>query len=156
MVYDPKDGFVTGSGWINSPKGAYYYDNNLNGKANFSFVSKYVANNNQSPDGQEFHFLFGDFIFSSNSYQMKVSNDEVKAALKGKGTINNSGNYKFLVNIIDSENLQYTDVDKIRIRIWDVDNGNAVLYDNYMMVDKSKNNESTLVYDGNIMLDAFP
>jgi hypothetical protein len=87
---------------------------------------------------------------------MKVSNDEVKAALKGKGTINNSGNYKFWVNIIDSESLQYSDVDKIRIRIWDVDNGNSVIYDNYMMVDKSKNNESTLVYDGNIMLDAFP
>ena len=41
VVYDPDAGFVTGSGWIESPAGAYTADTTLSGKATFGFVSKY-------------------------------------------------------------------------------------------------------------------
>lgn len=41
VAYDPKGGFITGGGWINSPADAYVADNTLTGKATFGFISKY-------------------------------------------------------------------------------------------------------------------
>ena len=41
VAYDPNGGFVTGSGWINSPQGAYSVNPSLTGKATFGFNSKY-------------------------------------------------------------------------------------------------------------------
>ncbi|MBS4023729.1 MAG: hypothetical protein KGZ79_15135 [Dethiobacter sp.] len=41
VVYDPEGGFVTGSGWIDSPAGAFMAQPSLSGKASFGFVSKY-------------------------------------------------------------------------------------------------------------------
>jgi hypothetical protein len=35
VAYDPSAGFVTGSGWINSPAGAYVSDPTLTGRATF-------------------------------------------------------------------------------------------------------------------------
>ena len=41
VVYDPSAGFVTGSGWIQSPPGAYKPTRARWARATFSFVSKY-------------------------------------------------------------------------------------------------------------------
>ena len=40
VVYDPNGGFVTGGGWINSPRACRR--TGAVGKANFGFVSKYA------------------------------------------------------------------------------------------------------------------
>src|SRR5207253_2291053 len=56
VIYDPKGGFVTGGGWINSPAGAYAADASRTGRANFEFVSKYKQGATL-PDGEtEFQF----------------------------------------------------------------------------------------------------
>ena len=53
-----------------------------------------------------------------------------KAKYKGIGTINGSGTYGFLLSGIDANLTPSIDVDLVRIKIWDKDNGDAVIYDN--------------------------
>ena len=53
-----------------------------------------------------------------------------KAQFKGVGTINGSGNLGFMLSAIDGAIKGGQDVDKFRIKIWDKDNGDGVVYDN--------------------------
>jgi hypothetical protein len=127
VVYDPSAGFVTGGGTIDSPPGAYLADPSLSGLANFGFVSRYKKGAN-APDGQtEFKLHFADFEFHSTSYQWLVVAGS-KAQYKGTGTVNGSGNFGFLLTAVDGQ-LNNTGVDKFRVKIWDIDDGDAVVYD---------------------------
>ena len=129
VVYDPDAGFVTGGGWIDSPAGAYAPDPSLTGVATFGFVSKYKKGAS-TPDGNtQFQFKSGDLNFHSDSYDWLVVAG-AKAMYKGTGTVNGGGSYGFLLSAIDESLTPSTDVDLFRIKIWDKDNGNAVLYDN--------------------------
>ncbi len=130
-VYDPTAGFVTGGGWILSPVGAYVADPTLTGKANFGFVSKYKKGQS-TPDGNtEFHFHAGSLNFKSTSYEWLVV-ATARAQFKGVGTINGSGNYGFLLTAIDGQISGGGGTDKYRIKIWDKNNGDAIVYDNQM------------------------
>jgi hypothetical protein len=130
VIYDPSAGFVTGGGWIDSPPGAYVPDPGLEGKANFGFVSKYHKGAT-APDGNtEFVFHAADLNFHSDSYEWLVVAGG-KAQFKGVGTINGFGNYGFLIFATDGEATPSpVDEDRFRIKIWDVDNGDAPVYDN--------------------------
>ena len=131
IIYDSSGGFVTGGGWIDSPAGAYVPDPSLTGKANFGFVSKYKKGVD-TPNGQtEFQFHVADLNFHSDSYDWLVIAGK-KAMFKGVGTINRSGNYGFMIGAIDEKLLPSTDVDLFRIKIWDKDDGDAIVYDNEM------------------------
>jgi hypothetical protein len=131
VIYDPAGGFVTGGGWIMSPPGAYPADPSLTGKANFGFVSKYKKGAD-TPTGQtEFQFKAGDLNFHSSSYDWLVIAG-ANAKYKGVGTINGGGNYGFMLTATDAELTPSTDVDLFRIKIWDRDNGDEVVYDNKM------------------------
>ena len=55
-----------------------------------------------------------------------------KAMYKGTGTINGEGNHGFMLSAIDAALTPSTNVDLFRIKIWDKDNGDAVVYDNMM------------------------
>ncbi|MFC1636089.1 LamG-like jellyroll fold domain-containing protein [Planctomycetota bacterium] len=129
VVYDPDGGFVTGGGWIDSPAGAYRPDPSLAGKANFGFVSKYKKGAT-TPDGNtEFQFKAGDLNFHSSSYDWLVVTGSNYARFKGKGTINGSGEYKFMLWAGDDT------PDTFRIRIWEEDEATGqecVFYDNGM------------------------
>ncbi len=129
VVYDPSAGFVTGGGAIASPAGAYPADPSLTGNATFGFVSKYKKGANV-PDGQtEFKLHVADFEFHSTTYQWLVVAG-AKAQYKGTGTVNGIGNYGFLLTAVDGQVNGGDGVDKFRIKIRDIDNGNAVVYDN--------------------------
>jgi len=129
VIYDPDGGFVTGGGWIDSPEGAYVADPSLTGTANFGFVSKYKKGAT-TPTGQtEFQFQAGDLNFHSSSYDWLVIANH-KAIYKGTGTINGDGNYGFMLFAIDEKLTPSTDVDMFRIKIWDINNNDAVVYDN--------------------------
>jgi hypothetical protein len=125
VVYDPEGGFVTGGGWIWSPKGPYPYMS-VEGKANFGFASKYKKGADVPSGNTEFQFKAGNLDFHSSSYDWLVVTGSDYARFKGAGTINGSGEYKFMLWAGDD------DVDKFRIRIWEEDDyGNeSVLYDN--------------------------
>lgn len=131
VVYDPSAGFVTGGGWINSPAGAYTADPSLSGKANFGFVAKYKKGANVPDGNTQFQFKAGDLNFHSSSYQWLVVAGK-KAQFKGEGTINGSGHYGFMLTAIDGQISGGGGVDKFRIKIWDMDNGDALVYDNQM------------------------
>jgi PKD repeat protein len=132
VVYDPDGGFVTGSGWINSPEGAYVPDPSLTGKAHFGFVSRYKKGANV-PIGQTlFRFRAADLYFESDIYDWLVIGGS-RAQFKGTGTINGEGEYKFILTGIDSDinASDVFDVDRFRIKIWyEVDEIEYVVYDN--------------------------
>jgi len=129
VVYDPNGGFVTGGGWINSPAGAYVANPSLTGKANFGFVSKYEPGANVPTGQTEFQFKVANLNFHSTSYEWLVVAG-ARAQYKGTGTINGGGNYGFLLTAIDGQVSGGGGVDKFRIKIWDKNNGDAIVYDN--------------------------
>lgn len=128
VIYDPDGGFVTGGGWINSPIGAYTPNPNLTGRASFGFTSKYQRGANVPTGNTEFQFRVADFNFKSTSYDWLVVGG-ARAQYKGSGTVNNSGNYGFLLTAIDGQINGGGGQDKFRIKIWDK-NTNVVIYDN--------------------------
>ena len=130
VIYNPEGGFVTGGGWINSPKGAYISDSTLTGKANFGFVSKYKKGQS-TPDGNtQFNFKVANLNFSSTSYAWLVIAGS-KAKYKGLGTINGNSEYGFMLSAIDGDKATNPVSDKFRIKIWDKLHGNVV-YDNQL------------------------
>ena len=72
VVYDPTAGFVTGSGWIHSPPGAYKPDESLVGRATFGFVSKYKKGATEPTGNTEFQFHAARLNFHSNDYDWLV------------------------------------------------------------------------------------
>jgi hypothetical protein len=129
VVYDPLGGFVTGGGWILSPTGAYAADETLTGKATFGFVSKYKKGANVPTGETQFQFTVANLNFHSDSYDWLVVSGE-KAKYKGVGTINGAGNYGFMLTAIDGNIKGGTD--KFRIKIWNKESGDTVVYDNKM------------------------
>ena len=133
VIYDPSGGFVTGGGWIDSPSGAYTPDNpndpDFSGKANFGFVAKYKKGADVPDGNTQFQFKAGDLNFHSSSYQWLVVAG-ARAQFKGEGTINGAGNYGFMLTAIDGQINGGGGADKFRIKIWDMDNGDAPIYDN--------------------------
>lgn len=127
VVYDPTAGFVTGGGWIWSPQGTYLYMD-VEGKANFGFVSKYQKGANVPTGQTEFVFQAGDLNFHSSSYEWLVVTGSDYARFKGAGTINSSGEYKFMLWAGDSN------PDTFRIKIWTEDELGIedIVYDNGM------------------------
>jgi hypothetical protein len=133
VVYDPDGGFVTGGGWINSPVGAYYPNPSLTGKATFGFVAKYKKGQS-TPDGNtEFQFHAANMNFKSGAYEWLVVAG-AKAQYKGTGTIDGTGNYGFMLTAIDGQLSGGGGADKFRIKIWDKNNNDAIVYDNQIGV----------------------
>ena len=152
VVYDPSAGFVTGGGWIDSLAGAYAPDTSLTGEATFGFVSRY-SKRASVPTGQtEFKFHVANMNFKSTSYQWLVI-ARARAMYKGTGTINGEGNYGFMLSAIDEKLTPSTDVDLFRIRIWDKDNDDTIVYDN-QMGDYKYADPTTAISGGSIVIHA--
>ncbi|UCF13358.1 MAG: hypothetical protein JSW06_03630 [Thermoplasmatales archaeon] len=132
VVYDPSDpssGFVTGGGWIDSPAGAYRADPTLTGTANFGFVSKYKKGQSNPTGNTEFQYQVASLNFHSKNYDWLIVAG-AKAIYKGTGTINGDGNYGFMIFVIDEKLTSSSDVDMFRIKIWDQDDNDSIVYDN--------------------------
>jgi hypothetical protein len=129
VIYDPEGGFVTGVGWINSPAGAYVADPSLAGKATFGFVSKYQHGATVPTGSTEFDFHTASFNFRSSSYEWMVISG-AKARYHGTGQVNGSGSFGFELTAWDGK--ISGGVDRFRIKVWDQNQGNAVIYDNQM------------------------
>jgi len=134
VVYDPNGGFVTGGGWIMStvpnalPVPQYM---TVPGKANFGFVSKYQKGATVPTGDTEFQFKAGNMNFKSSSYEWLVVAG-ARAQFKGVGTINGSGSYGFLLTAVDSDVNGGGNVDTFRIKIWDKNNLDTIVYDNQL------------------------
>ena len=150
VVYDPSGGFVTGGGWIDSPAGAYAADPALTGKATFGFVAKYQKGANVPDGNTQFQFHTGGLNFKSTSYEWLVVAG-AHAKYKGVGTINGSGNYGFMLTATDGQINGGGGVDTFRIKIWDKNNGDAVVYDNQMS-EGDDSNVGTVLGGGSISI----
>src|SRR2546426_1330468 len=148
VAYDPNGAFVTGSGWINSPPGAYYANPSLTGKATFGFNSKYQNGANVPTGNTEFNFKVANLNFHSTSYDWLVVAG-AKAQFKGTGTINGAGSYKFMLTAIDGAINGGGGIDKFRIKITDSNNG--LVYDNLLNAPDSVD-PTAVLGGGNIII----
>ena len=71
----------------------------------------------------------GNLDFHSTVYDWLVVSG-ARAQYKGTGTINNAGNYGFILTAIDGAVNGGGGTDKFRIKIWDNGNGGVIVYDN--------------------------
>ena len=138
VIYDPSAGFVTGGGWIIAQPGSYPADPTLTGKATFGFVSKYKKGQNQPEGNTEFQFHAAGMNFHSHTYEWLVVAGS-KAMYKGVGTINGAGNYGFKITAIDGQKNGGGGIDKFRMKIWDLDNNDAIVFDNNLGLSDDEN-----------------
>lgn len=148
VVFDPEGQFVTGGGWITSPAGALVADLTRTGRANLGFNAKY-HNGETTPRG-ETQFRFGNFNFHSTSYEWLVI-EGPKLQFRGSGKVNNSGDYGFLLTAIDGNASGGGGTDRFRIKIWDKNNNNVVVYDSQMNAPDTAN-PTTALGGGNIVI----
>ncbi|HBY95833.1 MAG TPA: hypothetical protein DEP84_18070 [Chloroflexi bacterium] len=151
-VYDPSGGFVTGGGWIISPPGAYVADPTLTGRANFAFVSKYKKGADVPTGVTSFEFQTAGLKFHSDSYEWLVVAG-ARAQYKGSGTINGAGDFGFMLTAIDGQIKGGGGSDKFRIKIWDKNNGDTIVYDN-QIGDDDDADPTTVIGGGSIVIHA--
>jgi hypothetical protein len=125
VVYNPSAGFVSGGGWITSPTGAYAANTSLTGRANFGLNARYHSGSTVPTGNTEFQLPAANLNFHATSYDWLVITTN-QAQYQGSGTINGAGNYGFLVTALDGGG-QASDL--FRLKIWDRNNNNAVVYD---------------------------
>src|SRR3954468_14986850 len=129
VIYDPNAGFVTGGGTVFSAPGTFTPNPAIAGQANFGFNNRYQKSATV-PSGQvEFNFQAGGMNFHSTGYEWLVVAG-AKSQIRGFGQVNNGGNYGFLLTITDGQHSGGGGIDKLRMKIWDKNAGNAVIYDN--------------------------
>ncbi|MDR4469907.1 MAG: FG-GAP repeat protein [Nitrospira sp.] len=131
VVYDPSGSFVTGGGWIQSSPGFCTLTTlceAAEGKAHFGFMSKYKKGATVPSGGTQFAFREGQLDFLSTEYEWLVVGGP-QAQFKGSGTINDLGDYGFLLTAKDSAIQGGPATDTFRIKIWDKGTGLTV-YDN--------------------------
>ncbi|MFC3414448.1 HYR domain-containing protein [Algoriphagus hitonicola] len=132
VIFDPDGGFITGGGWIWSPKGAYLNYPDAEGRANFGFVAKYRKGKNIVDGNTEFQFRNGNLNFNSTSHEdMSLVITGHKGIYKGAGKINGIEGYSFMVSAIDGNLKDPIEADKFRIKIWETSSG-KMLYDNQL------------------------
>jgi hypothetical protein len=129
--------------------GAYAADPTLTGRANFGFVSKYQKGATIPTGVTEFQFKVANLNFHSNTYEWLVIGGP-KAQFKGRGTINGTGDYGFMLRANDGQVAGGGGVDRFRIKIWDRATG-AIVYDN-QMGEADTANASTAVGGGSIVI----
>jgi hypothetical protein len=150
VAYDPSAGFVTGGGWIDSPAGAYAANPSLSGKANFGFESRYQNGSGVPTGNTEFQFKVGNFTFKSTALDWLVVSG-AKARYRGTGTVNGVGSYGFELTAWDGQVNGGGGVDRFRIKIWDQNQGNGVVYDNMMGADDGAD-PTTAVGGGSVVI----
>ena len=92
-------------------------------------MSKYKKNAVVPTGETEFQFKEGNINLHSEGYTWLVIFGPM-AIYEGSGTIHSSGNYGFMVTVIDEKYTSSIDTNRFRIAIWDKDKGDALVYDN--------------------------
>jgi hypothetical protein len=156
VIYDTAAGYVTGGGWIMSGSGAcsdivICGAGDPTGQANFGFNSQYKPGKSVPSGETQFDFKQGNLKFHSENYEwMVVSGNRVQ--YRGEGTINGSGQYRFVLTATDGKNAA---ADKFRIRIMRVGAGGgdgAVVYDNHQGGAIDSLDAGTEISGGNIII----
>jgi hypothetical protein len=130
VIYDPEAGNVVGAGWQNSPQGIYPLMAS-SGQLNFAFGVRYSGRNATTPQGHLLLQFSNRDVFWGRSVEWLVITGN-RAIWKGIGTVQGKGRYGYVVSVQDAGRRALNDPnDQLRIRIWDMDRGNAIVYDNF-------------------------
>ncbi|HSW53722.1 MAG TPA: 5'-nucleotidase C-terminal domain-containing protein [Ignavibacteriaceae bacterium] len=113
---------VIGAGWMNSSQGSYPLNKLLCDKLFFEFHMMDRGLNYEPFGKVTIRYPQANFTFKSNVCNWLLLENQT-ATLRGTGKINNQGNFGFLLIAEDSP-------DKLRIVIWDKNNGDNIVYDN--------------------------
>jgi hypothetical protein len=122
---------ASGTGSINSPKGADVANPMVTGPANLSFIVSYTFGA-AAPTGQDFFtFPVANLSFKSTALSALTFSTS-GAQLTGRGTVNGSGNYGFLLAVGDGNAVTSNGLVDVRMKIWDNSKGEkiGVIYDN--------------------------
>jgi hypothetical protein len=124
---------VTGGGWILSPAGAYTVAPELRDKVDLSFVVQQKKDAGGPTGNVEFHWNAAKVRFHASHLEL-LAVEGARATFQGTGTLkglNRKGgvSFCFRVSVIDGQ-LEGGDSDRVRIRIWAMEDGNMVIYDN--------------------------
>jgi hypothetical protein len=143
VIYDPSGGYATGGGWFMSGEGACPAESlcaGATGKARFGFVSKYKKGASRPTGNTQLNFKAAGLNFYSVEYDwLVVSQSGDNAQIKGAGTVNEEGSYKFMLWVGDG--VGTNGADTFRIKIWYEDSGQEIIvYDNGFNQDISGGN----------------
>ncbi|MFZ6003277.1 MAG: hypothetical protein ACOYXM_05020, partial [Actinomycetota bacterium] len=148
VVFDPSAGFVTGGGWFESPAGAVVAQPTVSGPAKFGFVSQYKKGASVPAGSTQFQLQAAGLGFQSTSYEWLVISG-MRAQYKGKGTLNGTDGYGFMLTATDGDLTGGDGVDRIRIKIWDA--SGDLVYDN-QIGSANSDNPTTQVGGGSIVI----
>lgn len=154
VIYDPNGGFVTGGGWFWSEACAYKDAEGVSGRANFGFVAKYKRGSTVPDGNTEFQFKAGNLNFHSSQYDdMRLVIAGARANYKGVGYIKGSDHlYGFMVSAIDGNVSGGGGTDKFRIKIWDKDDNDRIVYDNNCTETDENSDPATAIGGGSIVI----
>ncbi len=128
VVYDPNGGYSYGGGNFHSPTGALSSNPAATGDASYGFTVNYYKNATQPKGETQFGFKVGDFEFNALNFDYLVISNSM-AQFKGSGKIiGGQSGVAFTMTVVDGQ-LDGTGVDKIRMKIYNKNNG-RVIYDN--------------------------
>lgn len=119
VVYAAGAPVVAGSGWIESPAGAYLRRPDLAGRASFAFLAQPAENR------AELHFEFEKLSFRSDAFECPAL-DKGRTQCAGVGTLDGEGGYGFQVTALDSDAGGGEEIERFRLRIWELESGKTV------------------------------
>jgi hypothetical protein len=128
VVYDPNGGNTYGGGYYNSLAGALRSNPSATGKASYGFAMNYFKNSTYPKGETQFEFKVGDFEFNALNFDYLIISNSM-AQFKGTGKIiGGQSGVGFTMTVTDGQ-LDGTGVDKIRMKIYNKNNG-SIIYDN--------------------------
>src|SRR6185503_11428498 len=128
VIYDPNGGNTYGGGYFSSPAGALRSNPTATGKASYGFAMNYFKNSTNPKGETQFEFKVGEFEFNALTFDYLVISNSM-AQFKGTGKIiGGQSGVGFIMTVVDGQ-LDGTGVDKIRMKIYNKNNG-TIIYDN--------------------------
>jgi hypothetical protein len=135
VVYDPRGGFSTVGGWLDSPAGALTTDPTATGRLHFTMNPMYGPHDEGPvPSAGKISATLDGAAFSleSTAFDWLVVTADNKVAAKGTATVNGVAGYGFVA-------YGNADADSIRLVVWPLsagaNPGQATLYDNRPQAD---------------------
>lgn len=122
-------GIILANGWMNSNEGFYLPNPSAKGNLIFS-INLWNRFNSGKPAGSVFlNFRNANFKFRSSECEWLLIENST-ATILGKGKVNGNGNYGFLITAqSEIEGLECSH-GGMNIVIWDIDDGERIIYDN--------------------------
>ena len=128
MCTDRPETWVDGRGSYASSRGALLNNLLLFGDAQYDFVGKYETNGSLSGFFNLDLDWCNKYFRSTSVDYLHIDGDVGK--MKGKGKINGTGNYTYLITFEDNLSLLgVIGFDKMRVQLWDEDRDHFLIYD---------------------------